>query len=256
MKSLTALITLTLCFQVSSCLVAQRTTFVEDANGGISDIRVIGGGIGDSWIPGSGSGKFDPLSLLDNKDVREELEFVDDQLDEFRAAQDEFRAAQDELRQQILDRAKSLAGAGKLDPSQMSEIAKELAKLKKGSQKSLESMLLPHQLERLRQVALQIQMKKRGAANTLISGKIAEELGIDAAQKKRIENRQEELEEELDRRMEELKKEIRDKLLDEMTSEQKRKLEKLFGDDFEYKQNSIHDRIQQQFNRRKSKLGG
>ena len=249
MKSLTALITLTLCFQVSSCLVAQRTTFVEDANGGISDIRVIGGGIGDSWIPGSGSGKFDPLSLLDNKDVREELEFVDDQLDEF-------RAAQDELRQQILDRAKSLAGAGKLDPSQMSEIAKELAKLKKGAQKSLESMLLPHQLERLRQVALQIQMKKRGAANTLISGKIAEELGIDAAQKKRIENRQEELEEELDRRMEELKKEIRDKLLDELTSEQKRKLEKLSGDDFEYKQNSIHDRIQQQFNRRKSKLGG
>ena len=249
MKSLTALITLTLCFQVSSCLVAQRTTFVEDANGGISDIRVIGGGIGDSWIPGSGSGKFDPLSLLDNKDVREELEFVDDQLDEF-------RAAQDELRQQILDRAKSLAGAGKLDPSQMSEIAKELAKLKKGSQKSLESMLLPHQLERLRQVALQIQMKKRGAANTLISGKIAEELGIDAAQKKRIENRQEELKQELDRRMGELKKEIRDMLLDELTSEQKRKLEKLSGDEFEYKQNSIHDRIQQQFNRRKSKLGG
>ena len=249
MKSLTALITLTLCFQVSSCLVAQRTTFVEDANGGISDIRVIGGGIGDSWIPGSGSGKFDPLSLLDNKDVREELEFVDDQLDEF-------RAAQDELRQQILDRAKSLAGAGKLDPSQMSEIAKELAKLKKGSQKSLESMLLPHQLERLRQVALQIQMKKRGAANTLITEKIAEELGIDAAQKKRIENRQEELKEELAQRMEELKKEIRDKLLDELTSEQKRKLEKLSGDEFEYKQNSIHDRIQQQFNRRKSKLGG
>ena len=56
--------------------------------------------------------------------------------------------------------------------------------------------------------------------------------------------------------MEELKKEIRDKLLDELTSEQKRKLEKLSGDDFEYKQNSIHDRIQQQFNRRKSKLGG
>ena len=99
-------------------------------------------------------------------------------------------------------------------------------------------------------------MKKRGAANTLITEKIAEELGIDAAAKKRIENRQEELEEELDRRMEELKKEIRDKLLDELTSEQKRKLEKLSGDNFEYKQNSIHDRIQQQFNRRKSKLGG
>ena len=89
MKSLTALITLTLCFQASSCLMAQRPTFIEDANGGISEIRVVGGGVGDNWMLGGGSGTFDPLSLLDNKDVREELEFVDDQLDEFRAAQNE-----------------------------------------------------------------------------------------------------------------------------------------------------------------------
>ena len=242
MKSLTALITLTLCFQASSYLMAQRTTFVEDANGAISEIRTVG-------VPGSGSGTFDPLSLLDNTDVRAELELVDDQMDEF-------LASQNELREQILERAKSLAGGGKLDPSQMSEIAKELAELQKGKQTRLESMLLPHQLERLRQVALQVQMKKRGAANTLISEKVAEELGIDAAQKKRIEERQKELKAELDRRMLELKKEIRDKLLDELTSEQKVKLEKLSGDDFEYKLNNIPDRIRQKLNQRKSNTGG
>ena len=138
----------------------------------------------------------------------------------------------------------------------MSEIAKQLAELQRGKQTRLESILLPHQLERLRQVALQVQMKKRGAANTLISEKIAEELGIDVAQKKRIEERQIELKEELAQRMKALKKEIRDKLLDELTSEQKRKLEKLSGNDFEYKPNDIPDRIRQKLNQQKSKIGG
>jgi len=103
-------------------------------------------------MPSGASGTIDPLSLLDNKDVREELELVGDQLDKF-------RDAQNEMRELITEKAKSLAG-GKLDPSQMGEIAKEIAELKKGSQTKLESLLLPHQLERLKQVALQIQMKK------------------------------------------------------------------------------------------------
>ena len=248
MKSLTALLTLALCFQASSCLMAQRATLIQDTNGNV-DIRFDSSASMGSWMPGGGSGTIDPLSLLDNKDVQEELELVGDQLDEF-------RAAQKELREQIQARAKSLAGDGKLDPAQMSEIGKELAELKKGSQKSLESMLLPHQLERLRQVALQIQMKKQGAANTLISEKLAEELGIDAAQKKRIEERQKELKEELAQRTAELKKEIHDKLLDELTSEQKTKLEKLSGDDYDYKPIDIQDLIRQKFKQRKLNLGG
>ena len=228
---------------------SSRMSFSDDPNGGESSFQIFtGGDIGGSWLPGGGSGTLDPLSLLSNKDVREELELVGDQLDKF-------QAAQKSLREQISEKAKSLAG-GKLDPSQMGEIAKEIAELQKGSQAKLESMLLPHQLERLRQVALQVQMKRRGAANTLVSDKVAEELGIDAAQKKRIEERQKELTKELAQRMEELKKEIRGKLLDELTSEQKTKLEELSGDNFDYKPNNIQDQIRKRINQRmKSKIG-
>ena len=225
-----------------------RMGFAEGGDGESSFEIFTGGDLGGNWIPG-GSGTIDPLSLLDNKDVREELELVGDQLDEF-------RAAQQLVREQISEKAKSLVG-GKLDPSQMGALAKEIAELKKGSQKQLESLLLPHQLERLRQVALQIQMKKRGAANTLVSEKVAEELGIDAAQKKRIEERQKELKKELAQRMEELKKEIHNKLLDELTSKQKEKLKELSGDNFDYKPVNIQDRIRKKLDRRmKSKIGG
>ena len=225
-----------------------RMGFAEGGDGESSFEIFTGGDLGGNWMPG-GSGTIDPLSLLDNKDVREELELVGDQLDEF-------RAAQQLVREQISEKAKSLVG-GKLDPSQMGALAKEIAELKKGSQKQLESLLLPHQLERLRQVALQIQMKKRGAANTLVSEKVAEELGIDAAQKKRIEERQKELKKELAQRMEELKKEIHNKLLDELTSKQKEKLKELSGDNFDYKPVNIQDRIRKKLDRRmKSKIGG
>jgi len=227
---------------------SSRMMFAGEGEGGESSFQIFtGSDIGGDWMPGSGSGSIDPLSLLDNKDVREELELVGDQLDKF-------RDAQDEMREQIMEKAKSLAG-GKLDPSQMGDIAKEIAELKTGSQAKLESMLMPHQLERLKQVALQIQMKNRGAGNTLLSNKIAEALGIDAAQKKRIKEKQKELKKELAQRMEDLKKEIRGKLLDELTSEQKTKLEELSGDDFDYKPTSIQEQIQQKLGRR-LKIGG
>jgi predicted transcriptional regulator len=102
-----------------------------------------------------------------------------------------------------------------------------------------------------------MEMKKRGAANTLLSKEMVEELGIDAAQKKRIEDRQKELKQELADRMAKLKEEIRDKLLSELTSDQKSKLEELSGDKFEYKPTSINDKIRKQIQKRmKSRIGG
>jgi len=230
---------------------SSRMMFAGDAGeGGESSFQIFTGDeIGGDWLPGGGTAAIDPLSLLGNEGVREELDLVDDQLAKF-------RDAQKELQEQISDKAKSLAG-GKLNPMEMGEIAKEIAELQKGKQAKLESMLLPHQLERLKQVALQIQMKKRGAANTLLSDAVTEELGIDDAQKKRIEEKQKELKKELAERMAKLKEEIRDKLLNELTAEQKTKLKDLSGDDFEYKPTDMRQQIRDRLNSRmKRRIGG
>ena len=230
---------------------SSRMMFAGDGPEGESSFRIFSGseigGLGD-WMP-SGTGAIDPMSLLGNDGVREELELVGDQLDKF-------RNAEKELQEQISEKAKSLAG-GKLNPMEMGNIAKEIAELQKNKQEKLQSMLLPHQLERLKQVALQIQMKKRGAANTLLSDAVTEELGIDSEQKKRIEEKQKELKIELADRMAKLKEEIRNKLLDELTADQKKKLEELSGDDFEYKPTNLNEQIQNRLNQRmKRRIGG
>lgn len=222
--------------------------FAGEGEGGAPNFEIFSGGdIGGNWMPGGG--KVDPMSLLNNEDVREELELVGDQLDKY-------RNAQQELQDQIKEKSKAFT-SGNIDPSQMGAIAKEIGELQKSGQDQLRSMLLPHQLERLKQVALQMEMKKRGAANTLLSKEMVEELGIDAAQKIRIEDRQKELKQELADRMAKLKEEIRDKLLSELTSDQKSKLKELFGDKFEYKPTSINDKIRKQIQKRmKSRIGG
>lgn len=225
---------------------SSRMAFAGESEGGESTFEVFtGGDMMGGFMPNA---NVDPLSLLNNKDVREELELVGDQLEKY-------QQAQKELKEKIKEKTQALT-SGEIDPASMGMIAREIGEMQKAGQQQMQSMLLPHQLERLKQVALQMQMKRRGAANTLLSDQIAEELGIDAAQKKRIEARQKELKKELADRMEKLKLEIREKLLAELTSEQKVKLDKLSGDKFDYKPTSIKDRIQKQLEGRGIRIGG
>lgn len=125
--------------------------------------------------------------------------------------------------------------------------------MKRSSQQQMEGLLLPHQLERLRQVALQMQMQKRGAAKTILSPEIAEELGIDKAQQKRIREREKELVKEMEDRIAKLKEEMKEKLMSELTTEQKAKLGELSGKTFEYKPASMTDRIRKQIEGRMKK---
>ena len=229
-------------------VISSSSMSFGDGSDGESNFSFFSGGdLGGDWMPGGG--KVDPMSLLDNKDVRAELELVGEQLDKYREAKKDFLA-------QIKEKTQALT-SGKLDPSQMGDFARELGEMKKVGQERMRSMLLPHQMERLKQVALQMEMKRRGAASTLVSKEMAEELGIDAAQKKRIEERQKELKKELAERMAKLKEEIQEKLLAELTSEQKAKLKELSGDKFDYKPTNINDQIRERIQKRmKSRIGG
>lgn len=224
---------------------SSRMSFSGDGEGGSPTFEVITGGdmMGDMF-PG---GKVDPLSLLDNKGVREELELVGDQLEKY-------QQAQKELKEKIMEKTKLLT-SGDMDPATLGSLAKELGEMKRAGQQQMEAMLMPHQLDRLKQVALQMQMKRRGAAKTLLSDQVAEELGIDEAQKKRIKAREKELKKELAERMEKLKLEIREKLLAELTSEQKAKLEAMSGDKFDYNSESLNDRIKRQIKNRRDRFG-
>ena len=109
---------------------------------------------------------------------------------------------------------------------------------------------MPHQLDRLKQVALQMQMKSRGTAGALSSDKIAEALGLTEEQIKNLKSRSKELKKELAEKTKKLKDNAKQELIGMLSSEQQQKLKDLMGDEFTSNKDDWRSDIQQRMNRR------
>src|SRR5262249_42749575 len=99
-------------------------------------------------------------------------------------------------------------------------------------EKDLGKVLLPHQMERLKQIDLQTKMKYRGA-QALTGGDLAKALNLTDEQREKLEKRQAEVQEELQAKIRELQVEARQKVIDVLTPEQQSQLKKLMGDTFD-----------------------
>lgn len=180
--------------------------------------------------------------LLSLPNVREELEMVDGQFEELQAAQ---REMSQELSKQLNEMMKD----GKFDPGRGSGLKDLLLDRQKSMEAQIQQMLAPHQLERLKQIALHIQMKQNGAIGMLANKKVQEALDIDDEQMERLKEKSAELKKEMEEKIEKLKKQAQEELLKELSGKQRRKLEELMGDEFEHKPIRFQDRIRQRAGR-------
>ncbi len=203
---------------------------------------------GDFMIMGDpsmgGVGAPDAFSLVNNKSVQKEIELVDEQLKQLNDIRNDFSK---KISAQLGDLTK-----GGFDASRTSGIKELMAKLKNQQKDQMHNILLPHQLDRLKQIALQVQMKRSGEMATLASKQIAEELGIDDKQKKHLEQRAKEIKAKLEAKIQKLKEQAKDDLLDELTGSQRAKLKEMTGANFELKTENWRDRIKRLRTRKSS----
>jgi hypothetical protein len=200
----------------------------ESINGGTARIMMGTGGGGMSFLGAPGMEMNmpapDPWSMLSNPSVLKDLELVGEQKDKVTELQQKF---QREMQAKIGDLSK-----GGINPDRFKGIDKLMKQLKDEQKSEMEKLLLPHQIDRLRQVALQTHMKQAGTAGALVSEKVAEALSISDDQKERLKTRQKELKEKLAKDIEALKKKAKDDLLMELTADQRSKLKSMVGDDY------------------------
>lgn len=113
--------------------------------------------------------------------------------------------------------------------------------LGEATEKEVRDVLLPMQIKRLRQIALQtkLQQMQWGASSALMADELIEELDITAEQKAQFAEKEKELRAEIQKKTQEfykqLQEESRAKLLDVLTPEQRRKLDTLTGPKYEWK---------------------
>ena len=139
-------------------------------------------GAGGAVFGGSSSDQF---AMLSNPSVRKELELVDEQMQTIREVNSDFSK---KLREAIGDLSKDGFGADKA-----SLLKDTIANIQAEKKNAINDLLLPHQQERLEQVALQMRMKSRGTASTLGSDKVKEALGLSDEQIKNLKKRSGEL---------------------------------------------------------------
>ena len=112
------------------------------------------------------------------------------------------------------------------------EIRTQFEKMRTDAEARLEKILLPHQLERLKQIELQGRLQQGGAA-ALSGGQLAEALGLTPEQQDQLRQKAEEVQQEMQQKIVQLRAEAREKLLEVLTPEQRAKLESMMGDQFD-----------------------
>lgn len=166
----------------------------------------------------------DSFSMLSDPSVQKDLELVGDQLTQLQDLQKSFGA---KMKEQMGDISK-----GKFDPERMKGLGELAKRLKEEQHSQMTGLLLPHQVDRLKQISVQRHMEMAGTAGALASDKLAEELGITDEQKERLKKRSQEITTEMQAKMEKVKDEAKEQLLQELTADQRAKLKALTGEKF------------------------
>ncbi|HEX3600879.1 MAG TPA: hypothetical protein VHU84_12095 [Lacipirellulaceae bacterium] len=188
------------------------------------------GGFGGPGGPFGGGGGL--LGLATREDVQQELQLVDEQKDKVRTIADDMRTKVREEMGGMFTQMRDLSDKDRR--AKFDEIRKKFESINSDMEKKLDGVLLPHQMERLKQIDLQNKIRQRGA-NALTSGDVADALNLSDDQRDKLEKRAAEVQEELQTKIRELQADARKKMIDVLTPEQQAQLQKLMGDNFDLK---------------------
>ncbi|MBL8853218.1 MAG: hypothetical protein JNK57_04510 [Planctomycetaceae bacterium] len=165
-------------------------------------------------------------SLLNLPEVRKELDIMDAQMEQI-------TNARNDMNKQIKETVSKMMEGG-FDPSKAKEMSEIIKKQQAAIEEKISEQLLPAQVQRLKEVALRMQMRQVGTLGMLHRTDIKEALGLTDDQLKALEKKAEELDKEMKKRLEDLKKKAQADLLGELNPDQRKKLEEMMGKEFEY----------------------
>jgi Spy/CpxP family protein refolding chaperone len=183
-----------------------------------------GGGPGGFGGPFGGGG-LDGLVM--REDVQQEIQLVDEQLDKVTEVAEE---AREKMFNELGGLREELSGLS--EDERRERFRSKMAELNAEVESKLKKALLPHQLERLKQIQLQSRMQSRFEGG-LSSRAVADALELSDEQREKLEQRAEEVRKELQEKIRQAQAEAREKMLDVLTPEQKAKLEELTGAAFQ-----------------------
>ena len=188
-----------------------------------TDVMAQPGGGRQGGRGGRGGGEDSSGRLLRNEAVQKDLELSGDQIDLIEG----LSQGRGGDRESIMAELDGLSGEERME--KMREMRDRRTEEMK---KELDDILLPHQMERLMQIAN--QASAQGGARSLMGGSIADKLGITEEQKERLREKAEELQKEMNEKIAKLRAEMQDELMAELTADQRAQYQEMMGDAFKF----------------------
>lgn len=161
------------------------------------------------------------LGLLADPNVRADLEIVDDQYHELQR-----------LNAEIQERTGRELRA--LDFGNQKDLVERIHAIRERATSDVNALLLPHQLERLKQLRLQSRLRQRSLVDLLTNDPLRSELEITDQQAEDLREEAKQIEEDLAKEIARLRSEARDRLLSRLNPSQKSRVENMIGDAFQF----------------------
>jgi len=197
-----------------------------------------GGPGGPGGFGGPGGGGL--LGLLARDEVQQELQLVDEQKDKVRTLTEDIRSKAGSQIRDMFSQMRDLSEEERR--AKFGEIRAKFEEINADAEKQLAKELLPHQLERLKQIDLQTKIRYRGS-DALTSGDVAKALNLTDEQRDKLEKRAAEVQQELQAQIRQLQADARKKMLDVLTPDQRAQLDKLMGQQFDLPEQNFGDRF-------------
>ncbi|MFV1964358.1 MAG: hypothetical protein ACC628_02960 [Pirellulaceae bacterium] len=186
--------------------------------------RGTGRGPGGGW--GDGIRGMGTVDLLRQDAVRKELELLDDQVADLENLGEDIR----EMMRAAVTRLREGREQGR--PGRPQDMRQVFEPISTEAQDRLAEILLPHQMKRLNQLALQARL--RGGGFAMLSPDVGQQLGITEQQRDQLREKAQSIEQDLRKEIAKLRRQAQDDLITLLTPEQQAKYRELIGAPFEF----------------------
>jgi hypothetical protein len=166
------------------------------------------------------------VELLRQDAVRKELELLDDQVANLEKLREDIR----EMMRDAINRLRE--GRDPDQPGPPPDMRQVFESVQARAQARLNEILLPHQMKRLQQLALQARL--RGGGFAMLSPDVGQQLGITDEQREQLREKAQRIEADLRKKIAELRRQAQDELIALLTPEQQAKYRELVGPPFEF----------------------
>jgi Spy/CpxP family protein refolding chaperone len=188
-----------------------------------------GGPRGGPGGPGGFLGGGGTFGLIQQQEVQQEIELSEEQQAELQSLGDTIR---NEVRDQMQGMFQGLRDLSDEErQAKFAEIRTRFEEFNKDAETRMQSVLMPHQFDRLKQIDLQSRIQRGGAA-ALTEGELADTLGLSESQRDQIREKSEQVQKDLQEKISQLRVDARNQLLDVLTPDQRAKLEAMLGAEF------------------------